>query len=545
MIGSHSFSKILKKIKRIVVFLLFTAVTLTFSHAKNETSKNIWEDESLADSIRFKAINNYYTSNTNGDPNFTLTLSKFHYKLAIQKRNRKEEALALNEQAFIFYLLGYKLVEVKRVLQEVMSIYTELDNRNGLASTKNNLAALLQEQGDYQSAINFYTDALHLFKTQNNYMGVADVLNNIAGIYQSVELYDLALPYYEEAIGIYKKAKAESKSGFLWLNTAVIYTKIGNIKAANENFQRAYTLLKAKNDLYYLPEYYYHLADFYKNNDKIQDAGILIEEGIKLLDKTGNLDKIISFKLLKAQLILDTEPALAFQLSQEIKDPILNGNKKSYKSELFKLLYNCYLKQNKLKLAIQMNENYLLYADSILIDKNTTTIISEALKTDYNAKILKNQLEASKKEAQLKLNHLKFVYSLIVTGVLIILILFIYFRYRIKKNQEKRDLLINEIEKLKQKTNTELIVVPNAYKLNRDKIEDSINRKLNETDWMVLTILLEDPTISNKEIADKASMSIDGISSSLRRMYEYFEIKESKYKKISLLLEAVKSSNNP
>jgi len=62
---------------------------------------------------------------------------------------------------------------------------------------------------------------------------------------------------------------------------------------------------------------------------------------------------------------------------------------------------------------------------------------------------------------------------------------------------------------------------------------------------MVLTILLEDPTISNKEIADKASMSIDGISSSLRRMYEYFEIKESKYKKISLLLEAVKSSNNP
>ena len=106
-------------------------------------------------------------------------------------------------------------------------------------------------------------------------------------------------------------------------------------------------------------------------------------------------------------------------------------------------------------------------------------------------------------------------------------------------------MLISEIEKLKHNNNKDLILISNPYKLNRDKIEHSINRKLNETDWIVLAILLEDPTISNKDIADKANMSIDGIGSSLRRMYEYFEIKKSKYKKISLLLEAVKSSNNP
>lgn len=192
-----------------------------------------------------------------------------------------------------------------------------------------------------------------------------------------------------------------------------------------------------------------------------------------------------------------------------------------------------------------MNESYLLYADSVLIEQNTTNIISEALKTDFNAKIAKNELEASKKEAQLKLKHIKLIYSLVMAGGLLILILFFYFRYRIRKSQVKRDLLISEIEKLKHKNNKDLILISNPYKLNRDKIEHSINRKLNETDWIVLAILLEDPTISNNDIADKANMSIDGIGSSLRRMYEYFEIKESKYKKISLLLEAVKSSNNP
>jgi hypothetical protein len=37
-------------------------------------------------------------------------------------------------------------------------------------------------------------------------------------------------------------------------------------------------------------------------------------------------------------------------------------------------------------------------------------------------------------------------------------------------------------------------------------------------------------------------MSVDGIGSSLRRMYDYFDIKESKYKKISLILDAIKKS---
>jgi hypothetical protein len=55
---------------------------------------------------------------------------------------------------------------------------------------------------------------------------------------------------------------------------------------------------------------------------------------------------------------------------------------------------------------------------------------------------------------------------------------------------------------------------------------------------------LEDPVISNKEIAEKAFMSVDGIGSSLRRMYGYIDVKESKYKKISLLMEAIKISND-
>jgi hypothetical protein len=39
-------------------------------------------------------------------------------------------------------------------------------------------------------------------------------------------------------------------------------------------------------------------------------------------------------------------------------------------------------------------------------------------------------------------------------------------------------------------------------------------------------------------------LSIDGIGSSLRRMYLFFELKETKYKKVLLIKKAIEISNN-
>ena len=533
----------MKKGQLIITFLFFASISCTYAQSKVGSLRIIWENESLVDSVRFKAIMDFYLENTQSSPNSSLKLSKFHYQLAKQLGNRKEEALALNEKAIVFHIQGYKSDSINGVLQEVLLIYTELKNSNGIASTKNNIGALFQHQGDYQSAINYYKEALTLFKAQKNKLMVADVLNNIAGIYYFIELNDLALLNYKEALTIYTKEGADEKAGFLWLNMAVIYTKTGRTKIAREHFQKAYPILKAKNDLYYLPEYFYHLAVLHQGTGNIDSAIIMIEEGLKILIDIGNNDKIISSKLLKANLILASDVEQAYRIAEALKEPILNGSNKSHKSALFQLLYKSYKKQGKFEIALEMNEQYLLYADSVLIEENKTAIVREALQADYNAKLFDNRLEADKKESQLKLKQMKLVYSLVLIGAIIILISFFSYRFRIKKNEETRNLLLDEIEKLKTNANKELMVDSNKFELSRKKLETKLDRILNETDWNVLQILLNNPVSTNKEIAEKAFMSIDGIGSSLRRMYEYFEIKESKYKKISLLLEAIKISN--
>ena len=190
-----------------------------------------------------------------------------------------------------------------------------------------------------------------------------------------------------------------------------------------------------------------------------------------------------------------------------------------------------------------MHELLLIYQDSIQKEKNNFAVVRELVKNDYKLRFYENKLENEKEKMALKVAALKRTFALVVTSILLIICIVFYFRSKMKKSTVKRDLLLEEIDRLKNESDKNLMVIPNQFQLDRAKIEEDINRKLNETDWKVLNALLEDPVITNKEIADKVFMSVDGIGSSLRRMYDYFNIKESNYKKISLILEGIKISN--
>ncbi|MEJ6801840.1 MAG: hypothetical protein QNK77_11745 [Crocinitomicaceae bacterium] len=125
----------MKKTKLIITMLLLVSTSLTYSQSQADSLKIIWENESLADTVRFQSIMKFYVNNTNSIPDSSLKLTKFHYQLAKQVGNRKEEALALNEKAIVFHMLGYDSDSVNSLLQEILPIYTELNNFNGIAST--------------------------------------------------------------------------------------------------------------------------------------------------------------------------------------------------------------------------------------------------------------------------------------------------------------------------------------------------------------------------------------------------------------------------
>ena len=130
---------------------------------------------------------------------------------------------------------------------------------------------------------------------------------------------------------------------------------------------------------------------------------------------------------------------------------------------------------------------------------------------------------------------------------MIIFIVACYFRRRYANAKHERDLLLQQISDLKMRGVALSVSEPGnrkALELDKLKIEKVIESKLGESAWMILNLIFEDPSISNKEIAENVSLSIEGVSSSLRRMYTIFDITTSSNKKIALIMKASEISSN-
>ena len=108
---------------------------------------------------------------------------------------------------------------------------------------------------------------------------------------------------------------------------------------------------------------------------------------------------------------------------------------------------------------------------------------------------------------------------------------------RIKRLIKQQDELSNQVGELRAQLSAKLsgaTVVEPTTKLNRPKIEAVMDIRLGESAWRIMQLVFANPAISNKEIAQKVNLSLDGVSSSLRRIYAAFGVKGRGNKKVLL-----------
>jgi tetratricopeptide (TPR) repeat protein len=532
------------KFSLILALLLFSSSHFYASaQIKADSLQHIWEDKSELDKNRFLAFDAYYKLMVSATPSAVVNSSKIHFDLAKIVNSKKEMELALDNKAHALSLLG-RFDEAIKEIETSYQLAEDLNDSFAMASKQANIGSIYYYQSNYQEAVRHLTRSLSIFEKQNKYSNQADILNNLGLIFLDITNYDLALDYFERALVFYEKGKREKEIGNIWLNIAATYFDKDKPEKAQFYIKKATSIFQKTNNKIGLADCHNLLAQLHQKKGEINLAIQEIEKSLQVNIEIGNQYRIMVDKTLMATLWINKHLKEATKLGEEVLElSKLNGDI-SLKVKVYKLLHACYKKQNKLKLALEMLENYTIYHDSLLMEENNMVVIKEAIQGEFAIKLFNNQLQNEQIQADLKLRQTKRLFTLILFSLIVISLLFFYFQHKRGLDKKLRDALLQEIEWLKSHPK-DLNAEPQSYgfHLSREKIELKLNRKLNETDWKVLTILVDDPVISNQEIAEKAFLSTDGIGSSLRRMYEYFEIKESKYKKISLLLEAIKISN--
>lgn len=178
----------------------------------------------------------------------------------------------------------------------------------------------------------------------------------------------------------------------------------------------------------------------------------------------------------------------------------------------------------------------------------------ELMRTIQSNELSTASIEAQSRIEILNKNVRKYSGLSILCGVALIWLFLLLLGSENKRRVLRRELNshINRIDILNQKIYLNL--QSSLWEQNQPRIDQQLDIadiqkilkiKLNKTQIAILTIIYNYPTIGNDELAEQIHISKEGLRSSLRKLYDLFNIdKKHKNKRLALVIAAKRASPN-
>ena len=528
----------------LLIFLSLNSKSLYSSQV--DSLRLTWENEELSDSLRFEALDEFHDLFSLVFPDSTLRVLDYYNELAISKGADRQVYRSAVRKGNILRLQD-RIEEARTHYYEALIIAKKMNNARLEAIIIGNFGNLHLDQGEYFESIKRYNDAKKIFSTEDDKLGEARMLNGIGAINSRIGNNDIALVHYEKALNIYKELDTKNisypilNSTTILMNIGILQTKDNLLIKAEASFLEALKILKPYNYKIYILGCYNTLARIYLELNQIESSLLFANKSFDIAKELDTQSGILLSQILLATIDYQINKDKSIEQLANIFESVSENGSLEMKREVSELLYKGYKFQNKLDLSLKMYELFNLCNDSIQKNIDRYAIARETVRDEYEKVLFETKLNNEKDKNILKLNQIKKIALIIFISIFLVLLLIYFIVFNNNKNNKKRDALLKQIKFLKE-NKLSTILDSNKFELSKQKIDNYLSRVLNETDWNVLLILLDNPMVLNKEIAEKSNMSIDGIGSSLRRMYDYFEINETKYKKVALIHKAVNIS---
>lgn len=524
-----------------IIFLILFTVD-SYTQDKNPLLKPIWENDSVDVAKRFGAMDDFCTKILQEYPDSALLVLNYHLDLAKAQKNERELFRA-------WRLIG-KVMHLKQKYDSAISFYEKaegiaekLNDPTLLAKSHGSFGAVYLKQKDYISATRRYTKALALYQQLGDVDGENTILANLGSVFLSIRFYDRALEYYSKVLESLLKRKSKDRNiAIVYMNMGMSYYGQKRFDLAREYYEKGLDILQREKSLFYVARSYSILALICNELKEREKALEYAQKSQILYHQLGVWKGALEAKITEAHIVFDQNPETALINTRPLLQEIKRTDDHLLKKRLYEILYKYYKYVNRPTEALAMHEQFMAHADSVVQETNQFNIIQEAFKWDSEFQIMQNELKSQQEKQRLIAWHFQKTTILITIFFIVVGLLLHILHRNNSRNNFKRAALLQEIEQLKKPEKKELLIDKESASLNRALIEKYINRNLNETDWKVLNILLDSPSISNAEIANRAFLSVDGIGSSLRRMYDYFDLKETKYRKIALIIKAMNIS---
>lgn len=505
----------------------------------------IWHDESESIDVRFAAFNQLYAGYHQRYPDTILVELE---QLAVKALEHNRPLLLYEAWLRKGGLLNYKglneqALKAYQRAEEVIQPFDDYMRMGSLAANRGNVYA---NQADYARAMESFTTALELHTAAGNARGQRNVRMALGNVFVLIEMFELGKIQYEEVLSELDWIPENARfRGLLYMNLGYCEYKLGNLNHATELYYQALPLAEQANSDYHLACIHQNIAALYEEEGRLDDAKFHSTRSLSLFEKMGVelLAAECQVQLARLRLADDVRGSLAMAKGILARHSDIENHE--LLRDLHELLYLAYKELGNASQALEMHESFLAFHDSVEYARNKYVVIRTAYEKDVEHRLNVLRMKGQEEVDRLYIQQLKTVILLILVFVLVVAGVVVYAIRNKARHEQRKAALLTEIEGLKASQMRSMAVSMPSLEDQRLAIEAAIDRPLNETDWNVLNLLMEEPTMTNQAIADRAFLSIDGIGSSLRRMYGYFNIGETRYKKIALVHTVTKLTLEP
>ena len=419
------------------VLILFTLVFLpwlsihSFAQGQEDIERLITQLHAEKNPSK-KAI--FYNEVARGSASIDLAMAE-RYALegivfAKNEKLKKELGTLYNAAAVVRIFQGNNIPALA-YMDSAITIFTEIDDKSGLANSLGNKGSIYYMIGNYSQALELQLRCLKTNEALNDKSEIATALANVLGIYYVQKDFKRALDVGYRALSLYNEVNELDGLALISYNLASVHLELNALDSAYFYANNTINYFGKINNAEGIADGNRILSDVFRKQKKFDLALEKINAAIPVYKEIGGMHKQAEALSSLGMIYLDQKKYAEclpvakeyLRIAREIQTP-------QFERDALKLLMESHQGLGQYKEAMMYVNRYIPLRDSILNEENMRA--QEELKTIFETEKKEQENEALKLEGQLLEADLQqqkyYILILIIAIGLITAVGFILFR---------------------------------------------------------------------------------------------------------------------
>ena len=190
-----------------------------------------------------------------------------------------------------------KLKEAKIAFLNALKIYTKIDNKEGIAGTRENLASVYKGLKSLGKAEKNYLSALSIYTETNNFQSMANIHIALADLFQKQSSNVKAQTHYQEALRISQENSFKGNFSDLYNKLGLLAQQNGDLEKSQKYFEKSLSFGSDIKQSVGSADQFGKLAIQNRNQKKYEVAEDYHKKAIKIYQQNRHTHGVISQKI--------------------------------------------------------------------------------------------------------------------------------------------------------------------------------------------------------------------------------------------------------